>query len=74
VNASSQPPTHLAIPIEAASRLAAYFFETPMPRAQSDPYVEILRVAVPISLPQQAPSEPPVSSPADPPDNDTPPE
>lgn len=56
-------PTHLAIPIEGVKKLAEYFFDTPMPRRQSDPYIEILNSAVPISLPQRAPTLAPAPPP-----------
>ena len=68
----SAKPTHLAIPIDQAQKLAAFFFETAMPRTQSDPYVQILQSAVPVMLPPpQQPDKtpslvtPPVEKPAE---------
>jgi hypothetical protein len=55
--------THVAIPIESMKKLADYFWDTPMPRRQSDPYVEILGSGVPISLPQPTPTLAPAPSP-----------
>lgn len=52
-------PTHIAIPLEDAKRLATYFLETPMPYRESSPYVQILDKAITISLP--LPTPPPAS-------------
>lgn len=45
-------PTHVALTIEDANRLMGFFMETPMPRTQSDPFVEILRRAQPVAIPE----------------------
>lgn len=55
--------THVAISIEGMKKLTEYFFDTPMPRRQSDPYIEILGSGVPISLPQRAPTLAPAPQP-----------